>query len=128
MPIEDTDPIVYECDCGAWDTYTAFQGIAVIMALYTIFLPIFIWWLITNNAPVGSDEDPNMRFDPDGAGEEGKMVPYTDKQYQQDLKEDPRYSNSPYVSLIDGIERGHMHYKVIDLVFKLLLVVPVVVL
>lgn len=81
VPVEDTDPIVYDCDCSNWDGYTAFQGLAVLLAIYMIFLPIFIWWLITNNAPVGSDEDPNMRFDPDGMGEEGKMVPYTDKQY-----------------------------------------------
>jgi len=126
--VENTDPPVFDCDCGAWDGYTAFQGLAVLLAIYMIFLPIFIWYLITNNAPVGSDEDPNKRFDPDGNGEEGTMIEYTDQQYQADLKEDPRYSSSPYVGLIDGIERGHMHYKVIDLVFKLLLVVPVVVL
>lgn len=106
------DPLTYRCDCNAWDGYAGIQALGVVLLLFLIFLPIFCWYMITSSAPVGSDEDPEKRFDPDseGTGRED-MVEYSDAMYNGDLQNDPRQRATPFLFLYDGYERKWRYYK-----------------
>lgn len=56
--------------------------------------------MVTQNAPVGSDEDPEKRFDPDSEGtEKSAMVQYSDAMYNNDLQNDPKQRKSPFLFL-----------------------------
>ena len=62
--------------------------------MFTIGFPAYCVWLIKQNKPYGSREDPDKCYD-----EEGHLVEYIDDRYQDDLKNDPNQRNCPYISL-----------------------------
>ena len=115
---------IYTCNCRAWNHYGAFLAAAIIIfVILTICFPMCAMQLITKNAPRGSTEDPDYRFD-----EDGTRVPYSLEMYRKDLATDPRYKNSPFLPLFDGYERKGRYYKVLVMILKFALVVPTVVL
>eukprot|EP01138_Halocafeteria_seosinensis_P014364 gb/GECG01014665.1/.p1 GENE.gb/GECG01014665.1/~~gb/GECG01014665.1/.p1 ORF type:complete len:1030 (+),score=149.10 gb/GECG01014665.1/:1-3090(+) len=109
-----------DCDCADWENYSSVRLIAiVIIILFTIGFPIYCVWLIRENKPYGSREDPDKCYD-----EEGELVEYTDDRYQDDLKNSPNQLSCPYLTLYDGFERKWSFYKVWVMATKFLLVMP----
>jgi hypothetical protein len=114
----------YTCDCNAWKPYGALAaGAVILLAVYTVGFPFFAYRIIQRNVPSGSREDPTRRFNADGV-----MVEYTDKMYVHDLTHDPRQQSNPFLVLYNGYERRWCFYKVVQMVFKLAIMVPVLVL
>jgi hypothetical protein len=110
------------CSCSSHERWVLFQAAAIIIVLVvTIAFPILIYTLIRSNIPVGSPEDPDMTYD-----EDGNMVEYTDEKYQFDLKYDERQLNCPYISLYKGFERKWCYYKVVVMMFKFVVCLPVI--
>jgi len=117
--IDDT----YACDCSQWTYYTEFSILmGLILLLFTLGLPLRTYQLIQANKPVGSREQPDMRFD-----DQGVLVLYTDEMYERDLTTDPKQVASPYRGLYMPYTRKAAHWKVVTLMMKLLLTVAVVV-
>lgn len=114
-----------ECDCAAWKAGYGYLAAAAvfILAVYTVAFPIYCYGLIVKNKPVGSRENPRQRYNADGL-----LIKYTNAMYFQDLKNDPKQQSSPFLVLYDGFEMQWAFYKVVVMVFKLVLVVPVIVL
>ena len=108
--ITDDDEWETACaTCENVENYTAFMMLAVlILGGVTIALPVQVGALIYRNAPVGSDEDPNSRFDADGVN----RVPYSDRMYAEDLEKPDMLAN-PYLFLFEGFERKYQQYEVI---------------
>ena len=96
-------------------TQAVFMGIFACISLLvtTIGLPLFSFRLIVKNRPQP------VLFD-----EEGNAREYTDEHYRLDLARD----SCPYNFLYQGYERKWAFYKVIVMVVKLVLVIPIVVL
>jgi len=112
------------CDCKQWKPYTGIMvGAIILLIMFTVLFPIFAFRLIKKNIPYGSREDPNRRYNADGI-----MVEYTDKMYLHDLRNDPRQLSNPFLVLYDGFERKWCYYKVIIMIFKLVVIIPVIVL
>lgn len=112
------------CDCKAWKEYGILAALAVLMlAIYTVAFPIVCFKIIKRNIPIGSTTDPDRRFNADGV-----MVEYTDRMYLHDLSNDPRQLANPFLMLYNGYERRWAYYKVLQMVFKLVVVIPVIVL
>ena len=82
------------------------------MILYVIPLPIILWIVIKKYKPI-----PSM-FDAEGNQRVGG---YTDNDYKEDLEKD----ECPYKTIYNGYERKWSHYKVISLLIKILLILPV---
>ena len=93
----------------------------VFVAVYVLYVPILCVQLINKSIPVGTLENPDVRFDDDG-----NEVPYDDAMYQEDIETDPDQKHNPYRFLFQGYERSHRHYKVQIMGIKLLLVMVVV--
>jgi len=113
------------CDCSGWGQYGIFQGVCVFLILvFVLGLPILCYTLIQRNKPVGSEADPSKRF----VEVNGKevLMPYSAAMYQQDLRTDPRQLYNPFLFLYEGYDRDWAFYKVIVMVFKLLLVLPAI--
>jgi hypothetical protein len=101
---------------------TAFKVVAGIVILaYTCYVPYVCRQLIDENVPVGTLENPDIRYNDDG-----DEVPYDDEMYQEDIKTDPDQQANPYRFLYQGYERKHRHYKVFIMMIKLLLVMIVI--
>ncbi len=123
--ITDDDEWETACaTCENVENYTAFMMLAVlILGGVTIALPVQVGALIYRNAPVGSDEDPNSRFDADGVN----RVPYSDRMYAEDLEKPDMLAN-PYLFLFEGFERKYQQYEVIVMATKFFLMLPCVLL
>lgn len=110
--------------CWDSDIYLYFFIFAIFLLFsYTLTLPFFCYRIIRDSRPVGSVKDPNMRYDEDGIAQ-----PYTDAMYNEDVLKNPKYAKSPFQFMFKGYERKWSYYKVIVMVFKFLLVLPVIVL
>ena len=83
------------------------------LLVFIIPLPIILYRIVQRNKPVPS------LFDAEGNRRVGG---YTDADYRADLDED----QCPYKILYDGYERNWAYYKVVVLVLKIILVLPVV--
>jgi len=100
-----------ECKTGV---YYGMATLAVFaMLLFVIPMPILLYRLVKKNKPVPS------LFDAEGARRVGG---YTKGDYRADLDKD----ECPYKVLYNGYERDWAGYKVIVMVIKILLVLPVV--
>jgi hypothetical protein len=100
-------PDTYRCDCSKWPSYGGFQALAWALIFgFVIFLPVYCVILIRRNIPVGSRDDPNKRYD-----DEGNLVAYTDAQYLEDLRTDPRQTTNPFLFLYSDYERNSSYYK-----------------
>ena len=109
--------------CGNIGDYAAWQFLSLlIVVLFTIGLPAQMYVLIKKSVPVGSTEDPEHRFD-----HEGNKVPYDEIMYQEDL-EKPRNAKNPYINLFKDYEKKWKYYEIIVMLFKLLLLFPLVLL
>jgi len=96
--------------------------ISVILLLFFVIpLPIVFYRLIQNNKPSGSPENPDIVYDVDGIA-----VPFDDKAYHRMIENDPDQQKCPYISLYKGFERRWAYYKVVQLLFKLLLAVSLI--
>jgi hypothetical protein len=113
------------CVCGGWDLYNIFMYVSIgLIILITIALPIVCYLLVQRNKPKGGAvEDPENKCYVDG-----KLVDFTDSMYNQRINMDPAQINNPFVFLYKGYERKWAFYKVVQMVFKLLLVLPAVLL
>lgn len=112
------------CDthCWDWDGYVYVFIIAmVLLALFVVYLPIQTYRLIKRNIPIGSPEDPDKRFDEDGIEQK-----YTDDMFLYDVTHDPVQLACPFQFLYKGYDRKWCYYKVIVMVIKLLLCLPVI--
>ena len=74
------------CSCNDNSSMTLLYIIAAMMLLsFTIGFPLWLKTLVDQNAPVGSLEDPNSRYDEDGISRL-----YTDKMYNDDVIKNPK--------------------------------------
>ena len=117
------DGTVDSCKCNDWEPYLYLQIAAGILLLgFTIALPVRCYTLIKKNKPVGSREDPDFRYD-----EDGHKVPYTDDMYNMDLNTRPDQLKCPYLFLYKGYERRWAYYKVLVMVLKFCVCIPVII-
>jgi len=73
-----SDPLGYECRCGEVSSYRGLVIFsAVVFVLFTLGFPAACIYLIMQNRPRGSRENPAIRYDADGHPQ-----PYTDKMYK----------------------------------------------
>ncbi|KAA0156446.1 hypothetical protein FNF29_01237 [Cafeteria roenbergensis] len=112
-----------ECDCSLWPLYTPFQVVSgFLILIFVLGLPILCYRLIQKNKPIGSETDPTKRYMEVNGKEQ--LVEYTSAMYQQDLRTDPRQLNNPFLFLYEGYDRPWAFYKVVVMIFKLLVVLP----
>jgi hypothetical protein len=72
------NPLGYECRCTEVASYRGLVIFsAIVFALFTVGFPVACVYLILQNRPRGSREDPTIRYDADGHPQ-----PYTDKMYK----------------------------------------------
>lgn len=96
---------------------------AVLLLLtFTLPLPFILARLITDNQPSGSPENPLVTYDLDG-----ECVPFDDKIYARLVNNDPNQLRCPYRSLYAGFEKKWSRYKVFQLLFKVALILPLIV-
>jgi len=108
--------------CSLRRRYTLlFIGALVMLAGFVVFVPVFTYRKIKQNIPVGSTLDPNTFYD-----EDGRPQPYTDAMFNEDVMKDPRQVKCPYRFLYKGYERKWCWYKVIVMVIKLALCLPII--
>eukprot|EP01083_Nonionella_stella_P262556 892671_1 len=100
-------------DCSSGLYYGLVFLSVVTLLVYIIPSPFMFYVIIQRNKPVPS------LFDAEGNERVGG---YTDADYRDDLEKD----ECPYKIVYDGYEREWAHYKVIAMVIKIILVLPVV--
>jgi len=115
-----------EAECssalGWWCTISAIFMCVVI----SLLLPFQVQQLIHKNKPRGSLANANITYD-----ESGNEVQFTEAIYKQRVLEqmDPEHKNySPYAMLYYGYERKWSYYKVLVMVFKTVVCLPVILL
>eukprot|EP01084_Bolivina_argentea_P277337 473439_1 len=85
-------------------------GAVIVAGFYIIWTPYLLYSVIENKKPQP------IFFDDTGAHKE-----FTDEDYQNEIS---KQTKSPYKSLYNGYQREHSHYKVITMIFKLVLTIP----
>lgn len=116
--------VVSDGSCSKWTYMPALYATAGVLLLgFTFFLPYFSYQLIKQSIPVGSKENPDMRYDEDGEPQE-----YTDDMYHKDVQTSPKQLANPYRFMYAGFERKWCFYKVAVMVFKFLLILPILLL
>lgn len=88
---------------------------------FVIPLPIILFKIIQKNKPTGTLENPDIAYDIDG-----EEISFNDQIYKQFIEQNPDQQKCPYRSLYQGFERRWAYYKVIQLVFKMMLLLPLV--
>ena len=78
--------------------------------------------LIRKNKPAGSPEDPEFTHN-----EDGERVPFTKELYHERVEGDPDQLACPYRSLYQGFERDYAFFKILLMLFKFAMVVPLIV-
>eukprot|EP00329_Picozoa_sp_Boothbay-MS584-11_P004646 46833_4 len=97
-------------------------GIGIFLLVsFTIPFPLTLFEIVDRTKPRGSMDNPDVTYDVDG-----KEVPFDAKLYKERVENDPEQLANPFRSLYQGFERGHAEYKVVQMVFKFLLILPCV--
>eukprot|EP00928_Gymnodinium_smaydae_P028081 TRINITY_DN21514_c0_g5_i2.p1 TRINITY_DN21514_c0_g5~~TRINITY_DN21514_c0_g5_i2.p1 ORF type:complete len:1391 (-),score=224.97 TRINITY_DN21514_c0_g5_i2:203-4252(-) len=91
------------------------------IVLFTLPFPLFLVYVIQVNKPRGSILDANVTYDVDGA-----EVDFDDRMYLERIESDPEQMLNPYRSLYHGFERRWAAYKVVQLVLKLVILLPAI--
>ena len=94
-----------------------------LLTTFTLPLPFVLFHLVQTNKPAGNPENPDIVYDVDG-----EQVPFDDKIYHHLIEHDPNQQKCPYRSLYQGFERRWAYYKVLQLLSKLLLAIPLILL
>lgn len=109
------DGTAYQGDCSG--TIHAISW--CMLGLITFLFPLACAHAIQKNKPRGSLENPDVTFDDDGT-----EVAFDNQRYLEQIQNDPNQLANPYRTLYKGFERKWAFYKVIQMVFKFLVVVP----
>ena len=89
------------------DWYTLLAGMSVVLIiLFIIPLPIFLYTMIERFKPKGSPKNPEIVFDQDG-----EEVPFDDKVYNELVEHDINQQMVPFRSLA-GFEKDNSNWKV----------------
>ena len=106
------------------DWYTFLVGMAVILIiLFIIPLPIFLYTMIERFKPKGSPKNPEIVYDQDG-----EEVPFDDKVYNELVEHDINQQMIPFRSLYQGFEKDNSQWKVYLMIYKVLFVLPTIIL
>lgn len=107
---------------GSHPIWPFLQALAVVLLVtFTLPLPLLLVRAIAENRPTGSLEDPLVTYDLDG-----ERVPFDEKVYARLVANDPAQLRCPYRSLYAGFESKWSYYKVLQLIFKVALILPLV--
>jgi len=106
-----------DCQCTSFEGgYIASVAAYFVLAAFSIALPIVMYHTIQSNKPKGSQDDPSRR-----RNAQGQLVPFSDAMYQDDLRNDPRQRESPFLFLYKDLTRQAAYWQVIVLFLKVLL-------
>ena len=110
-----------DCNGDAYNGMSALAGLLIIG--FVIPLPIFLAIMIERFKPKGSPRNPDITFDQDG-----EEVPFDAKVYNELVEHDVNQQMIPFRSLYQGFEKEYAQWKVLMMVYKVLFVLPTIML